>query len=267
MATGSELDFRDNTPAASAGYQLGKFQKGPTSGTDPAFGLPIYPLSTEVPATGGVSKLTTNAMAAAGDCGKLLSFTLSSPATYTLPATAPSVPDGGGTNRWKVTTQNVPASAASLTIAATTPAKLDGITAGTLVLAAGSGVDLYTDGTDYFTERGAGATNPIIGFVLNDGSSGTNVGPMLAAPRAGSFTKCVVVTKASDAITALTFKIKKNGTDIFSSDPSITAGTSSGTVSTFTSLTSSPLAVAANDVFSIDVTSGASDWQATIQLE
>lgn len=107
----------------------------------------------------------------------------------------------------------------------------------------------------------------VIGFILTSGATGTNVGPELAAPRAGSFTKCKVITKTSDASTDLTFRIKQNGVDIFSSDPTVAHGTSGSTVSTFTGLTSSPLAVAADDVFTIDVTSGTSSWQVTVQLE
>jgi hypothetical protein len=38
-------------------------------------------------------------------------------------------------------------------------------------------------------------------------------------------------------------------------------------VSTFTTLTSSPLPVAANDVFSIDITTGTGNWAFTAQME
>jgi hypothetical protein len=106
-----------------------------------------------------------------------------------------------------------------------------------------------------------------VGFDINNGSTGTNVGPMLPANNAGVVNKCVIVTKASDAVTDLTFKIKKNGTDVFSVDPTITHGTASGTLTTVTTLTSVPLSVAANDVFTIDITSGTSTWQFTAQLE
>lgn len=106
-----------------------------------------------------------------------------------------------------------------------------------------------------------------IGFILNSGAIGTNVGPELIAPRAGSFTQCKVVTKTSDATTDLTFKIKQNGTDIFTSDPTVVHNTAAGTVNTFTAFTSSPLSVAANDLFTIDVTSGTASWQVTVQLE
>jgi len=113
------------------------------------------------------------------------------------------------------------------------------------------------------------ATAPplVIGFVLNNGATGTNVGPMLAAARAGTLSKCVVVTKASDPAVALTFAIKQNGVAIFTAAPTIASATASGTVSTFTALTTTPLPVAAGDVFSIDITSGSATWQATVQVE
>jgi hypothetical protein len=47
----------------------------------------------------------------------------------------------------------------------------------------------------------------------------------------------------------------------------VAAGTAGGTLSTFTTLTSSPLPVATNDIFTIDITSGASDWAFTAVLE
>lgn len=107
----------------------------------------------------------------------------------------------------------------------------------------------------------------VIGFILNTGATGINVGPELIAPRAGSLTKCKIVVKSSDSSTALTFRIKQNGTDIFVADPTISAGTAGGTIKTFTNLTRLPLSVAADDLFTIDVTSGSPSWQATIQLE
>jgi hypothetical protein len=112
------------------------------------------------------------------------------------------------------------------------------------------------------------AANPLVmGFVLGSGATGNNVGPILIASRAGHFTKCKVVIKASDPSNSLTFRIKQNGADIFASDPTLAAGTASGTVLTFTGLTSSPLTVAGDDLFTVDVTSGTAFWQVTIQLE
>lgn len=114
---------------------------------------------------------------------------------------------------------------------------------------------------------GSGGGSLVIGFVINNGVTGTNVGPMLAAPGAGSFSKCVFVTKTSDASTALTFRINKNGTSVFSANPTVAAGTAAGVVTTFTTLTSLPFTVAAGDVFSIDIVSGSGSWVFTAQLE
>lgn len=131
-----------------------------------------------------------------------------------------------------------------------------------------SGHAAVFDASGNVIDGGTPATTPlVIGFVINSGATGTNVGPMLAAARAGSFTKCVVTTKASDGSTALTFTIKQNGTSVFSTNPTVSAGTGAGTVFTFTTLTSSPLPIVASDVFSIDITSGTANWQFTAQLE
>lgn len=113
----------------------------------------------------------------------------------------------------------------------------------------------------------ASSSGLVIGFVMNTGVSGMDVGPMLVSPRAGKVSKCVTVIKVSDTVIALTFRIKQNGTDVFSTDPTIAAGTTSGTVTTSTLLTSSPLTVNAGDVFTIDITSGTASWVFTAQLE
>jgi hypothetical protein len=124
------------------------------------------------------------------------------------------------------------------------------------------------DGTNFQIGEGSNGGSPlVIGFVMSSGVTGTNVGPMLVAPRAGTISKAKILIKASDAVLNLTFRIMRNGVNVFSANPTITAGTSSGTLSTFTSLTSSPLVIAADDKFSIDITSGSSSWQFTVQLE
>ena len=113
----------------------------------------------------------------------------------------------------------------------------------------------------------AAAAGLVIGFIINNGAVGNNVGPELAAPRAATVSKCVIVTKTSDGTTALTFRIKMNGVDVFSVDPTVAAGTVGGTVSSTSSLTSSPLSVSASDVFTIDITSGSPNWSFSAQLE
>jgi hypothetical protein len=127
-----------------------------------------------------------------------------------------------------------------------------------------AGTVLTSDGTDP-----AWSALPLeIGFGILSGVTGTTVSPgRLRYPRAGKITKCVVVVNASDASVSLAFKIKQNGTDIFSSDPTVSAATPAGSVVTFTALTSTPLAVSAGDIFTMDITTGSSSWSFTAQLE
>lgn len=128
----------------------------------------------------------------------------------------------------------------------------------------GSGTPIEVNGV---TVGNAAIGVPVVGFLINSGATGTNVGPVLIAPGPASVSKCVVVVKASDAAVALTFVIKQNGTSVFSGSNTVAAGTTSLTVVTFTNLTSSPLAISAGDLFTIDITSGSSSWIFTTQLE
>jgi hypothetical protein len=111
----------------------------------------------------------------------------------------------------------------------------------------------------------------VIGFLVNDGSVGVNVCPILIAARDSAYgsgaTQCKTVIKQSDPSIGLTFKIKQNGVDIFSADPNVAAGTAGGTIVTSTSLTPMPLVETADDLFTLDITSGSSAWQFTAQLE
>lgn len=108
----------------------------------------------------------------------------------------------------------------------------------------------------------------VIGFVLNTGATGTNVGPELPSPRTATLSSVVVATKTSDASIPFQFDILKNGTSIFTGTlPTVSAATSPGTVSTFTSLTTVPLTVAKSDVFTINVIQGTSSWITTVQAE
>jgi hypothetical protein len=194
------INLNNATPAAPSGSLNVTWQKGASTGTDGATGLPIDPVSASLP------KMV-------GDTG------------------------AGGVMGL------VPAPAAG---------------------DAAAGKVLKADGTWYVPPA---MPLPLsIGFVMLSGATGTDVGPMLVAPRAGSLTKCTVVVKTSDPVTGLSFRIKRNGTDIFSTDPSIAAAAASGSIDTFTALTSSPLAVASGDVFSIDVLTGSAAWSFTAQL-
>lgn len=121
------------------------------------------------------------------------------------------------------------------------------------------------------TASGGGSlpsTSPIvIGFGVNTGATGTDVCNRVPATRGGTLTKMVAVITASDASTDCTLVIKRNGTNIFTSNPVLTHGAAAGTEVSFTGLTPSPFNVAAGDVFSIDITTGTSAWKFTVTLE
>lgn len=100
-------------------------------------------------ANGGVSVKTANYTAVAADNGTLLSFADSSPVTahtLTLPATPPFA-------KWKIAVQNI--GTAALTI--NRNGLLLDTVAANLTLNSGQGMDISTDLTNYFTERGAGS--------------------------------------------------------------------------------------------------------------
>ena len=139
------IGFSASIPTAPAGYQIAKPQ------TDGAQPLSRFDFVT--PSTGGVSAKTANYTATAADCGKLIAFEDSSPVashTLTLPSTPPFV-------QWQIAVQNI--GAGTLTISRN--GLLIDTAAANLTIAQGSGVVIYTDGTNYFTERGAGYTSPL----------------------------------------------------------------------------------------------------------
>jgi hypothetical protein len=110
------------------------------------------------------------------------------------------------------------------------------------------------------------STAPVtVGFSLGTGATGTNVAGYIPASHSGTISRCVVLVKISDATTPLTFTVRKNGTAIFSSSNTVAAGSVAGTLSVFTNL--STTTVVQDDKFSLDITSGNSNWQATIQVE
>jgi hypothetical protein len=108
----------------------------------------------------------------------------------------------------------------------------------------------------------------VIGFMMASGVTGTAITPpgRLIAPRTATISKCKVVVNTSDATVDLTFNIKQNGTSVFSGAQTVTHGTAAGTLSTL-SLSSSTLNVTADDIFTIDITSGSSAWSFTAQIE
>lgn len=142
-----------------------------------------------------------------------------------------------------------------------------GVPIATVVTASGA-ITSITDNRLACTISGGGSADQlVIGFVINYGAVLNDAAAMLVAPRAGTVSKCVIVTKASHPSIQLKFRIKQNGTDVFTTDPTVAAGTASGTTSSSTSLTTVPLTVAAGDVFQIDILTGSPTWQFTAQLE
>jgi len=113
------------------------------------------------------------------------------------------------------------------------------------------------------------APQMVIGFMLAAATTGSAVTPpgLLVAPRSDFLRKCKVVVNTVDTATVLTFRIKQNGTSVFTADNSVATSTTVGTILTFTNLTSTPLPVAADDVFTLDIISGSAVWAITIQLE
>lgn len=110
------------------------------------------------------------------------------------------------------------------------------------------------------------APNPVIGFVITSGVSGTDIAPHLTAAKAGQVTRCVVAVKSVDPSIGLAFRILQNGVNVFSSNPTVAAGTSPA-IYTFSSLTSSPLSVSDNDLFTMDILTGSSLWVFGAQLK
>jgi hypothetical protein len=254
-------NLNDTTPPAPDGRRNTKWQHGdPYTDTD---GIRRRDTSSYEPATGGVSVKTGDYTLVAADCGKFIVLDSASPHTFILPNPVP-FPE------W--TAALICRGAGTLSVDAN-GLLLDGVgTSPVPTLTAGQGILVQTDGSNYasFAGKGSGvggAGQRGVCFGIKDGSTGTDVADIAIAPAAGSVTKCKIVTKASDPSVDLTFKIKKNGVDVFSADPTITHGTASGTITTSTSLTSVPLAVAADDLFTLDITSGSSAWQFTAQLE
>jgi hypothetical protein len=110
---------------------------------------------------------------------------------------------------------------------------------------------------------GGGGAELVIGFVINSGATGTDVGPILSAPHSGTISTCKVTVKQSDGAINLTFNIQRNGADIFAVDPTVAAGTAPFSLLTF------PVSVIASqdDLFSINITSGSASWVFVAQLE
>lgn len=99
-----------------------------------------------------------------------------------------------------------------------------------------------------------------LGFTLNSGAIKTDAAPRQIGDHTATISTCQFLTTASDGAVGLAFDIKDNGTTIFSSTPTVTAGTSAGTLSAVGTLTSTPTTITKNHSYSINVTGGSSSW-------
>lgn len=252
MPVARPINLNDSLPAPPLGRTNIRWQG---DDADPR-NVSAYPL------IGGVNPQTgTSYTIVADDHGRLVTLQNGAAVAVTLPTATSFV------NGFWLMVENLGAGAVTIT---PTTSTIDGFP--TLTLQQNQGAVIFSDGTNYYTMRGIGGGGPqslplVIGFIIGDGTSGTNVGPMLAAPRGGEVSSCVVVVKQSDPSVALKFIIRQNGGSVFSSTPQIAPGTSEGTKITISPLVSDPLTVLDGDVFSIDIEQGTDQWQFTAQLE
>jgi hypothetical protein len=96
-------------------------------------------------ATGGVNKQTGNYTTQATDTEMLISFNITSAATLTLPPSSPG-------SSWFILVEN---NGSALLTINPNGLKLDYL-ANSILLGPGQGVTIYSDGANYFTERGLG---------------------------------------------------------------------------------------------------------------
>lgn len=159
---GSFLDFWEGL--ASGGSGGGGSSSGGAGMLAGAAGFP-----------NGIAVKTADYTATAGDAGVLLSFEDTSPAvshTLTLPATPPS-------QTWQIEVQNT--GSVDLTIARNGKL-IDGIAAD-IMLAAGAGIEIRTDGANYFTQRGSGSG----GAFSAEPALTVLAGPMSGSPAVPAF--------------------------------------------------------------------------------
>lgn len=129
--------FNSLNPAAPSGFQNSKWQ---TDG-----GVPIQQITTNVPNTGNVSIKTTSYTLTAADCGTMVVANSSSPITFTLPASPPFA-------QWQVVLVNI--GSGVLTVDPN-GLDLDG-TLSTIGVTQHQGLSVFTDNTNYFSDRGMG---------------------------------------------------------------------------------------------------------------
>jgi hypothetical protein len=206
------------TPAPPSGYQNARWQQGASLGNDPTYGVPRIPDSCYVPNAGGASVKTANYTATIADMGTLLSFNSASAMTLTLPNPIPlnALSTPTTETRWNISVQNIGVGALTISPNAL---DLDG-SASSLVLTQDAGVLIYTDGTNYFTERGngqsltnyatiAGVQEESYTAAADTGSANAYAVTLSPAPTVGAYSE--IVFKAANANTGVS-TVTVNGT-------------------------------------------------------
>lgn len=162
-AVATEVNLNDTTPAAPTGALNARWQGG-TPYADPNNGLQVADVSVYCPRAGGVAVKAATYTAIATDDGLLLVFNSGSAVTLHLPAAIPTTPV---LNLWRVWVANI-----GLGVLTIDPngLNIDGV-ATAITLNQFSGLYITTDGTNYFTDRGAGS-----------GTGGTVTSVALSAP-------------------------------------------------------------------------------------
>ncbi len=186
----------------------------------------------------GVNSQTANYTTVSGDNGKLISFNSGSAVTLTLPAAPPSA-------TWAVLVENV---GAGILTVSRNGLNIDGA-ATNLTVYQNQGVIIFTDGTNYFTSRGACSPQPYdVVFSLGGKPPANTTYPLLTFSRAvtfpGNFAGAVGSVGANPTATA-SYTILKNGVSVG------TISISTGGVFTFTSTGGTAVSFAIGDRLTI----------------
>lgn len=172
MGTAEIINLNDATPSAASGFQNTTWQKGSTTGNDPTYNYPIFPVSSEVPNTGGVLVKTASYTATAADCGKIIVFNSSSALSLTLPSAIPFA-------QWCLFVATI--GTGGLTVNPN-GLQIDGSLSSITGLTQNQGIYVATDGANYFTERGEGGGGSITLTTTGTSGPSTLVGSTLNVP-------------------------------------------------------------------------------------
>jgi hypothetical protein len=195
------VNFNDSTPAAAAGGVNVKWQQ------DGSGNVSAYVVAG---GASGVLKKTTNYNAAAGDAGYLVSFNDASAVSYTLLATPSSA-------TWVVDVENIGAGVLTVN---PNGANLDG-SASSLILEQNQGCRIYTDGTNYFTQRGVGLGGNVNVQTASYNFAATDQGKAVIANKTSALTFTLLATPPSTSWYAVVknmnvgvLTVARNGTTI-----------------------------------------------------